>query len=185
MITGMARSSPGGGSRLGRMGEDSPQSIPHALGVVSLPVFPLSDQLPLSDQPGASMEPVRHRPRFASSSCVINAAIRSPYGVGSGMAAFGSVSDSVLMADFTAWRSSSDSVRLRAQKLGADRCFRVNCRAMDLVEMLRRPEGKDREFKRDLSSPARVLRTVVAFANTTGGTILIGVEDRNRARPWG
>ena len=51
--------------------------------------------------------------------------------------------------------------------------------------MLRRPEGKDLEFKRDLSSPARVLRTVVAFANTTGGTILIGVEDRNRARPWG
>ena len=44
--------------------------------------------------------------------------------------------------------------------------------------MLRRPEGKDLEFKRDLSSPARALRTVVAFANTTGGTILIGVEDR-------
>ena len=44
--------------------------------------------------------------------------------------------------------------------------------------MLRRPEGKDLEFKRDLSSPARVLCTVVAFANTAGGTILIGVEDR-------
>ena len=49
---------------------------------------------------------------------------------------------------------------------------------MDLVETLRRPEGKTLEFKRDLSSPAGLLRTVVAFANTTGGTILIGVEDR-------
>ncbi len=86
---------------------------------------------------------------------------------------------------FDATASVTICVRPRAQKLGADRCFRVNCRAMDLVEMLRRPEGKDLEFKRDLSSPARVLRTVVAFANTTGGTILIGVEDRNRARPWG
>ena len=44
--------------------------------------------------------------------------------------------------------------------------------------MLRRPEGKNLEFKRDLSSPAGMLRTVVAFANTTGGTILVGVEDR-------
>ena len=49
---------------------------------------------------------------------------------------------------------------------------------MDLVQILRRPEGKDLEFKRDLTSLAGMLRTVVAFANTTGGTILIGVEDR-------
>ena len=44
--------------------------------------------------------------------------------------------------------------------------------------MLRRPEGKNLEFKRDLSSPEGFLRTVVAFANTVGGTALIGVEDR-------
>jgi len=52
---------------------------------------------------------------------------------------------------------------------------------MDLVEFLRRPEGKTLEFKRDLSSPDGVLRTIVAFANTAGGVLLIGVEDRSRA----
>ena len=50
---------------------------------------------------------------------------------------------------------------------------------MDLAETLRSPEGKTLEFKRDLSSPDRFLRTVVAFANTSGGVILIGVEDRS------
>ncbi|MDE2762743.1 MAG: helix-turn-helix domain-containing protein [Gemmatimonadota bacterium] len=51
---------------------------------------------------------------------------------------------------------------------------------MYLTELVRRPEGKTLEFKRDLSSPAGLLRTVVAFANTAGGTILIGVADRTR-----
>ncbi len=51
---------------------------------------------------------------------------------------------------------------------------------MDLTNLLRRPEGKTLEFKRDLSSPAGLLRTVVAFANTAGGTLLIGVEDGTR-----
>jgi len=51
---------------------------------------------------------------------------------------------------------------------------------MDLLETLRRPEGKTLEFKRDLSSPDGLLRTVVAFANTAGGTVLVGVEDGTR-----
>ena len=51
---------------------------------------------------------------------------------------------------------------------------------MDLLDALRRPEGKTIEFKRDLSSPEGLLRTVVAFANTAGGTVLIGVEDGTR-----
>jgi len=51
---------------------------------------------------------------------------------------------------------------------------------MDLIEILKRPEGKTLEFKRDLSSPAGLLRTAVAFANTTGGTLLVGVEDGTR-----
>ena len=49
---------------------------------------------------------------------------------------------------------------------------------MDLLDLLKRPEGKTLEFKRDLSSPDGVVRTVVAFANSAGGTVLIGVEDR-------
>ena len=51
---------------------------------------------------------------------------------------------------------------------------------MDLTDILRRPEGKTLEFKRDLSSPQGFLRTVAAFANTAGGTIVIGVADRTR-----
>lgn len=51
---------------------------------------------------------------------------------------------------------------------------------MDLIELLKRPEGKTLEFKRDLSSPDGVLRAIVAFANTAGGTILIGVEGTTR-----
>ncbi|MBI3974911.1 MAG: putative DNA binding domain-containing protein [Armatimonadetes bacterium] len=51
---------------------------------------------------------------------------------------------------------------------------------MDLLDVLKRPEGKMLEFKRDLSSPEGMLRTVVAFANTAGGTLLIGVEDGTR-----
>lgn len=51
---------------------------------------------------------------------------------------------------------------------------------MNLVLLLKQPEGKSLEFKRDLSSPDGVLRSVVAFANTAGGTLLIGVEDKTR-----
>ena len=51
---------------------------------------------------------------------------------------------------------------------------------MDLIDLLRKPEGKTLEFKRDLSSPNPFLRSVVAFSNTSGGTVLIGVEDRTR-----
>lgn len=51
---------------------------------------------------------------------------------------------------------------------------------MDLIELLKRSEGKTLEFKRDLSAPAGVLKTIVAFANTAGGTLVIGVEDATR-----
>ncbi|MBL8111288.1 MAG: ATP-binding protein, partial [Acidobacteria bacterium] len=48
---------------------------------------------------------------------------------------------------------------------------------MDLLATLKRPEGKRLELKRDLSSPDGALRTIVAFANSAGGTLLIGVDD--------
>lgn len=51
---------------------------------------------------------------------------------------------------------------------------------MDIVELLKLPEGKTLEFKRDLSSPDGVLRSLVAFANTAGGILLVGVEDGTR-----
>jgi predicted HTH transcriptional regulator len=52
---------------------------------------------------------------------------------------------------------------------------------MRLEEILRQPEGKTLEFKRDLSSPTTALRTLVAFANSAGGQLIIGVADENRA----
>lgn len=48
---------------------------------------------------------------------------------------------------------------------------------MDLATLLRKSEGKTLEFKRDLSGPKGVLKTIVAFANTSGGVVLIGVQD--------
>ena len=43
--------------------------------------------------------------------------------------------------------------------------------------LLLEPEGKQLEFKRDLSSPLNVLKTLVAFANSAGGRLVIGVDD--------
>jgi ATP-dependent DNA helicase RecG len=51
---------------------------------------------------------------------------------------------------------------------------------MNLLTLLQRHEGKTLEFKRDLSSPANVLRTIVAFANSAGGVLVIGIEDKTR-----
>ncbi len=51
---------------------------------------------------------------------------------------------------------------------------------MQLTSLLQRHEGKTLEFKRDLTSPANVLKTLVAFANSAGGVLVIGVEDRTR-----
>ena len=48
---------------------------------------------------------------------------------------------------------------------------------VDLVTLLSRHEGKTLEFKRDLSSPEGVLKAIVAFANTSGGVMVLGVED--------
>lgn len=45
------------------------------------------------------------------------------------------------------------------------------------AELIHAPEGKTLEFKRDLSSPTPLLRTLTAFANAAGGRVLIGVTD--------
>ena len=44
-------------------------------------------------------------------------------------------------------------------------------------EMLRLPEGKTLEFKRDLSSPRPILKSLVAFANSAGGRLVVGIAD--------
>lgn len=49
--------------------------------------------------------------------------------------------------------------------------------ATNIQELIELPESKMLEFKRDLSSLQPIVKTVIAFANTAGGTIIIGVED--------
>src|SRR5271167_4712265 len=63
------------------------------------------------------------------------------------------------------------------RKTSPNLSFRVKCRVVDLITLLSRTEGKTLEFKRDLSSPEGALKAIVAFANTSGGTLVIGVED--------
>lgn len=50
----------------------------------------------------------------------------------------------------------------------------------ELDVMIEQGEGVRLEFKRTLSSPYRIARTLAAFANTAGGTLLIGVADDGR-----
>lgn len=49
-----------------------------------------------------------------------------------------------------------------------------------IATFLTRNESRTLEFKQDLSSPERVLRAIVAFANTTGGTLVAGITDERR-----
>lgn len=44
---------------------------------------------------------------------------------------------------------------------------------VDIREIASSSEGKTVEFKRDLSSIKPILKTLIAFANTAGGTLLI------------
>ncbi len=48
---------------------------------------------------------------------------------------------------------------------------------VNLEELLITPEGKALEFKRALSSLKPILKSLVAFANTAGGTLVIGRAD--------
>ena len=43
-------------------------------------------------------------------------------------------------------------------------------------ELLKQSEGKTLEFKQDLSSPKPIMKSLVAFANTAGGRLIVGVD---------
>ncbi len=47
---------------------------------------------------------------------------------------------------------------------------------MEIEKLAAQPESKVLEFKSDLSSLDPILKTIVAFANTAGGTLLIGIS---------
>ena len=47
----------------------------------------------------------------------------------------------------------------------------------ELYRLVRKGEGETLEFKRKAAHPEKIVREVVAFANTKGGDLLIGVDD--------
>jgi predicted HTH transcriptional regulator len=47
----------------------------------------------------------------------------------------------------------------------------------DVNLLIEEGEGFTIEFKRRISSPEKIARTIISFANTKGGTILFGVDD--------
>lgn len=47
----------------------------------------------------------------------------------------------------------------------------------DVNALIEEGEGFNIEFKRRISSPEKIARTLISFANTKGGTILFGVDD--------
>jgi ATP-dependent DNA helicase RecG len=49
---------------------------------------------------------------------------------------------------------------------------------MMIEELLTQQEGKTLEFKENATSLEKILRTVVAFSNTAGGRVIIGIEDK-------
>jgi len=47
----------------------------------------------------------------------------------------------------------------------------------DILAMLEEGEGFGLEFKRKISSPEKIAKAMVGFANSKGGTILFGIDD--------
>lgn len=50
----------------------------------------------------------------------------------------------------------------------------------DLKNLIRMGEGPFLEFKQYVPSPEKIAREICAFANTSGGTILVGVDDKGQ-----
>ncbi len=50
----------------------------------------------------------------------------------------------------------------------------------ELYHLVRQGEGERLEFKRKVAHPEKIVREAVAFANTKGGNLLIGVDDNGR-----
>lgn len=53
----------------------------------------------------------------------------------------------------------------------------------ELLELLQQREGRTLEFKQGLPRAEKAARTLCAFANTRGGTLLVGVTDKGE--PYG
>jgi predicted HTH transcriptional regulator len=45
------------------------------------------------------------------------------------------------------------------------------------IQIIKEGEGLTSEFKRKIDSPFKIAKTITAFANTSGGTLLVGIAD--------
>lgn len=52
---------------------------------------------------------------------------------------------------------------------------------MKIEELLHQQEGKCLEFKENINSKQGILASIIAFANTAGGKLVIGINDKSRA----
>jgi len=50
-----------------------------------------------------------------------------------------------------------------------------------IEDFLARNEGKNLEFKENTQSLKGIVKTIIAFANTSGGTLIIGIKDKTKA----
>ena len=51
---------------------------------------------------------------------------------------------------------------------------------MNIYDKLKLPEGRRLEFKRKFPAKSTLIKTIIAFANGSGGELLIGVSDKER-----
>ncbi len=49
-----------------------------------------------------------------------------------------------------------------------------------IEELIKQDEGKTLEFKENLQSLSSIIKAIIAFANTAGGTLVIGVVDKSK-----
>ena len=49
-----------------------------------------------------------------------------------------------------------------------------------IKKVISQQEGLHLDFKQNLSSQLKIAKTIVAFANTEGGTIIVGVSDKGK-----
>jgi ATP-dependent DNA helicase RecG len=53
--------------------------------------------------------------------------------------------------------------------------------SMRIESLINRHEGKDLEFKENLDSKNGILATIIAFSNTAGGKLVLGINDKTHA----
>jgi ATP-dependent DNA helicase RecG len=59
-------------------------------------------------------------------------------------------------------------------------CYNIQNGGNQMKSYLKKGEGKTIEFKETLPSKNQIAKTVVAFSNTAGGKIILGIEDKSR-----